>query len=430
MGPLDRWFVENQKIPWRVRQGIHQWVFETARIRFPTIFRLALLGRYKTLARPVTSAPGHHFFGYYDKSPWSRDERRLLAHRIGFMNRAPGDGDPARIGFVDLQDNDRWHDLAITKVWNWQQGAMLRWHPTMDDIIVYNDRQSGRFVTRFFHCGRGNYETLDWPLYAISPKGNIGYSVNFARLQTRRPGYGYAGIRDPWQNIDAPEEDGVWRIDLSKGKAELIVSLADLAGRNPRDSMSGAPHWVNHVQVSPTGQRFLFLHRWGNATAASGFYSRLYCADADGTGLKCLMDYGHVSHYDWMDDETLVVWAEHPLAGERFYLIGLKDSNPQVRVFGQGILQQDGHCNFSPDRKWLVTDTYPDRFDLRKLLIYRLADGKQLDLELFYSPRDWPAEIRCDLHPRWSPSGTHLCIDSMHQGTRQLYLLDIKRYLR
>jgi hypothetical protein len=129
-----------------------------------------------------------------------------------------------------------------------------------------------------------------------------------------------------------------------------------------------------------------------------------------------------------MDDESFIVWAEHPSSGKKFYLIHI--GSRKIRVVGDGQLVQDGHCSFSPDRKWLITDTYANQYDLRALILFKLLDEKRVDLELLKSPKNMPAEIRCDFHPRWSPSGSYLCIDSLHEGTRQMYIIDIEKYLK
>jgi Tol biopolymer transport system component len=37
-------------------------------------------------------------------------------------------------------------------------------------------------------------------------------------------------------------------------------------------------------------------------------------------------------------------------------------------------------------------------------------------------------EWRCDTHPRYSPDGTKVVIDSTHEGLgRQMYLIDVSR---
>ena len=40
----------------------------------------------KVPARAVTKGPKHHWFGYYDKSPWSADGRYLLSGLHGLLS--------------------------------------------------------------------------------------------------------------------------------------------------------------------------------------------------------------------------------------------------------------------------------------------------------------------------------------------------------
>ena len=35
--------------------------------------------------------------------------------------------------------------------------------------------------------------------------------------------------------------------------------------------------------------------------------------------------------------------------------------------------------------------------------------------------------LRCDLHPRWNRDGRQVCIDSIHEGNRHMYVLDVPR---
>jgi len=55
-----------------------------------------------------------------------------------------------------------------------------------------------------------------------------------------------------------------------------------------------------------------------------------------------------------------------------------------------------------------------------------MATGKKVPLGQFYCPPEYKGEWRCDTHPRFSPDGRSVVIDSPHGGNgRQMYLIGI-----
>lgn len=410
-------------LPWRLRSPLQQWVETRARERFPALYQWAHFGRVDDIARPVTAGPRHHFFGYYDKCPWNASQRLLLAHEVSFNDRPPSAEDRAIVGVVRLDRGNRFEPLGETYAWNWQQGAMLQWHPAdPDNLLVHNDRRDARWVAVVRDSEGREVRRYDQPVYALTPDGRHALSLNFARLHAHRAGYGYAGARDPWADEHHPSDDGVWLLDLETGSSSLVVSLDQLACFEPTTDMAAVYHWVNHIQVAPDGRHFAFFHLW--RVGAKGWRVRLFTARLDGTELACLLDAPTISHYDWLDARKILVWADVPPLGKRFFLCDRADGTRGV--IGERVLTEDGHCSFSPDRRWVLNDTYPDPFHMRTLMLFRLQDGRRLDIARLYSPKDrWWGEIRCDLHPRWSRDGKRVCIDSVHSGERQMYVVEL-----
>ena len=52
--------------------------------------------------RPITRAPGHHFFGYYGIPPWNASQRLYACLQSDFHERPPRPGERAAVGVVDL----------------------------------------------------------------------------------------------------------------------------------------------------------------------------------------------------------------------------------------------------------------------------------------------------------------------------------------
>jgi hypothetical protein len=116
--------------------------------------------------------------------------------------------------------------------------------------------------------------------------GAIGIATSFSRLNDCRPGYGYAGITDPDQSVLAPDNSGIWKIDMQTGNQELLFSLAQAKAipytGDPQMAFSNkSKHWFNHLLFNTDGSRIFFLHRW--QLDRGGFGTRAFTIDADGS---------------------------------------------------------------------------------------------------------------------------------------------------
>ncbi len=379
----------------------------------------------KPRAVAVTKGPKHHFFGYYDKCPWDKTGRYLLSNEVSFVDRQPKKGEQLTVGMVDLKDGNKFIPLGKTKAWCWQQGTMLQWLGSAPDRkIIYNSVDGDKYISVIKDTKTGKVTKLPLPIYALSADGKQAVSLDFARLGRLRQGYGYVALPEKFRDDPAPKELGVWWMDVETKKHKLIVSLAQLAKIKPKANFEGASHWVNHLLFNPSGTRVLFLHRWG--IPGKRWSTRLYTVNPDGSDLRLVVDTGMVSHFDWKDDTTILAWSQTKKGGKHFYLF--EDKTGKAKVFMPKTLPRDGHCSYSPDRRWILNDTYPDKKRLQTLMLIRVKDRQRFDVGKYYLPPKLKGPFRCDLHPRWNRDGTKVCFDSAHEPTRQVYVIDVSRW--
>ncbi len=372
--------------------------------------------------RAITAGPKAHWFAYYDKFQFDPTDRYVLGMEVDFEDREPKPDDVIKLGYIDLKDGDKWTQFAETSAWCWQQGCMLQWLPGSKSEVIYNARQGDGYVSIVRDVFTGKSRTLEGPVYTVSGDGKTGVRPSFARLGETRPGYGYLGVADPWAKEAHSEEDGIYAVDIATGKSRLLFSLDQISKVRHDETMEPGSHWFNHLLFNQDGSRFIFLHRW-NKPSGKGWYTRMFTAQPDGKDLYCLADHGMVSHFIWRDPEHILAWSTEPIPGNRYHLYA--DQSEQVEVIGDGILNTDGHCTYSPDGQWVLTDTYPNKERMQTLMLYRPSDAKLVILGKFYQARTSESQLRTDLHPRWSRDGKSVCIDSKCSGQRQLYLLDV-----
>lgn len=373
--------------------------------------------------RTLTRGPKFHWFGYYDKLEFDPSNRYVLGMEVDFQHRSPRPSDVIKIGMVDLQDNDRWIELGESTAWCWQQGCMLQWMPGTESTILWNDRAGDRYVCRFLDVQTGARRTIPHPVYSVSPDGKTAVSADFRRINDVRPGYGYVGLADPWADDLAPQNSGVFLVDLETGESKLIVSLAEVAamGDYP-EPIEGVKHYFNHLLFSPEGSRFEFLHRWRYPDGRR--LTRMVTANPDGSVLRILDDNGFTSHFIWRDPDHILAQSDQPSHGRANYLF--EDApDGKIEPVGVGVMDRYGHISYLPGKEWILNDTYPDRNRMQTPHLYHVPSGRRVDLGHFHSPQEYTGEWRVDTHPRLSRDGRMVVIDSPHTDGRQLHLIDV-----
>lgn len=393
------------------------------------------------------------FFGYYDISPESPDGTKVLVSHPPFIDRMPTTEDKLEIGYIE--NCEEFVRIGTTKAWNFQEGCRLQWID--DDRVAYNVMQEGAIGSEIYSISDHKViHTYNYPLYSINRKSNTAIAYNMYRS---RYCYAHTGKEETTDYA----KDGIYILDLETGERRLLVSIKELSKET---KTSANNNWVEHAVFNPKGDRFFFFHRW--TLDRGGFITRLCVSDLDGN-VKTLLNSGMCSHAGWINNDKLSAWARMPRGGgvssvggalkrtegwriavELYHKL-IKNPKVQQRITNDAYILfdlrndkvdkinnadfiRDGHETWSRDSRWMVTDSYPDKKNMRSLMLYDSEKDNVYLLGKFYSYPEINSNsyinipgIRCDLHPKWSYQEKYIYFDSTHEGYRGLYKVDISR---
>jgi len=375
---------------------------------------------YYKCSQIITPHDGaHYFFGYYDMR--ATQGSRHLAHRVQFMDRLPEKDDVCELGYLE---NGSFTPFATTTAWNFQQGAMLQYHPFEQNTVYYNVFRDGRECTVTHNYATGEKKFTDRATACVSPDGKWGMAVNFARIYAFRPGYGYAASIDPQPEVCAPAGDGIFLVDMETGSSRLLVdypAMAKLCGYG-----KDAKILVNHITFNPASNRYVALVRdfptpdrkpWGWITS-------LMIGDLEGN-IWLMPNHAYASHYVWQDAEHLIIHSSAESAEKKsMYRINTTDGSfteldmPYFHIGGNG----DIHCNILPGGRYVIGDGYP-REGYRWIEALNLETGATRTLLKSRTEKPANTDVRCDLHNRFVFGGKFISYDTTENGCRQIALV-------
>lgn len=379
------------------------------------------------IVRVSPDEPGEYFFGYYDKSPWDVCGQRMLCMRAKDTWSEPDPLDEADILILDnSSDGQSVCKIATTHSWNVQQGCMAQWlGPDFSSRIMYNDLRDGKYCSVILEVATGKEKMLPIPVYTVSNDGKTALSLDFSRLHSLRLGYGYAALPEKTKGVALPNETCIWKMGVDIGEVIPLLKYTDFAKFEPRPEMQEAEsvHKVNHLMLSPNGKRFMVLYRW---FVGQRKYTRLITCNVDGTDMYVLSDDDMVSHCYWKNDEEIIAFERKKEYGPGFYL--MKDKTQEwTHIWPE--LSNDGHPSYCPtDNNLVVFDTYPSRSRIQEIKLGRDDDIEGSSVKTIakvFSPFKYDNDTRCDLHPRWSRDGKKVCFDSVFEGHRGLYIVEV-----
>lgn len=433
----------------------------------------------------VSNGPKHHLFGFHDLIATNVSEDKLLSLEVETFNRPPLPGEMADVGYIDIGSH-KFIALGKTNAFNYPQGARQQW---IDDIhFIVNNQVGNNWGADIYDVNKGYLRSINNTCHCLSHDKRYAFGINYARLH-RLGGYGYIGLDDSTKEEETPKSDGIWITNIQTNTSELLVSIDEIANCQPETSVrNGFHHYVTHLVLSPDGHRIAFLHRF--FLADGGIRTRLMTIGCDSTELRCLacgflshFDWKDNNHiYIWGRSGSSVDAIRcNPLFNSFFikplisvvkitarkllkcskgmsmnFLMVEDSETAHPFPFGQGLIVCDGHPMTCPNNRDLcICDTYPDEKKERTLFTYSFSKNERIDIGVFRMSDEQPDDnlflqfsngvdktimkmfnptlftftrsgLHCDLHPRWSADGQTVIFDSIHEGTRQIYMCKVR----
>ncbi|MDO8538851.1 MAG: hypothetical protein Q7S40_00310 [Opitutaceae bacterium] len=397
----------------------------------------ALAAPAEVRVRQLTRGPANHFFGYIGQCrtiPWSADGRYLLALETTFQDRLPGAGDAAGVCLLDTRDGYRVRVVDRTRGWNPQQGTMFYWNPEHPETqFFFNDRDpvTGKIFTVLFDVSRGRggerireYRFADTPVGNGGVAQNGGYflAINYARLARLRAVTGYKEAWDWTNDVGAPANDGIFRIEVATGVKTLIVSFAQLKEklRDIDPGIEGRHLFINHTLNNRNNDRVYFYCR-ADFDDRDKRLNVPFTVRPDGTELT-RHEIFIGGHPDWEWGNRIIGSADdkqviYDTASRKIVsLIGGKDLFPNP----------GGDIALAPDGRWFV-NSHRDGEHNHYTFLDRSTGRVVRSPPVFLGP--WKSgDLRLDPAPCWNRSGDAIVVPGIAaDGSRQMFLLELDR---
>lgn len=377
----------------------------------------------------ITSGPKNHLFGYIGHVgtiPWNASGRYIVALRTEFVDRMPGPDDPAEIILLDTENDYAPRAVDTSRGWNVQQGTMLYWNPAdPENQFFFNDRdpETGKVFCVLYDISEGRrlreYRFDDTPVGngGVAFDGKHFAAINYARMARLRRVTGYPGAWDWTEGVSAPEDDGIFLVDVETGEKRLLVSFRELAEalRRERPEIDSMPLFINHTLWSRTGERLFFFARAN--FGKPGRLNASFTIARDGSDLR--RQQTHIGGHPEWDAGSRMIGS----IAERQAVFDV-DSQQLVELIGDRDLFPDpeGDIALSPDLEWLANGYKDDG------KVYYVVHNRSTG-QTFRSPGydlygRVSGDLRCDPAPRWNRTGDRLLIPSMMEdGTRQMFVM-------
>lgn len=356
------------------------------------------------------------FHGYYDLNIFNPSNQ---SHIIVYLNnqniwKKPSSKTKTYIAIYDINKNEVIKIIGNTCAWNWQQGSRAQW---LDDSrIIYNDydKSTDTYFSKIYNLQ--DESIVFAPIPNQIAFDNSIVSIDYKILTKFRPDYGYFAHKS---SGDSKVDLCLFMLDMNLKK--ILISehqiINDIIAL-PKNEINGLR--INHVFVSPNKKKIVFIIRY-NYQSKKCDHFMLY--DLKNETYKKLLSQKQVSHYNWIDNHSIIISCKHKEVFG-YYKLNIKENDLSIII-----PFDDGHPTYLGNYNYII-DTYALKYNLRHLYYYNHKKDELNEITKVVDPFYAIGQIRCDLHPIVSPNKDALVFDCIKSNKRQVNYFDFTEELQ
>lgn len=353
----------------------------------------------------------------------------MLGLEIDRIDRLPAPEEFATVIIVDTENGNEIIRLDKCHAWNPQQGTMFYWNPLKPEAqFFFNDRdiKTGKVFTVLYDIEKRErvreYKFDDTPVgnSGVAADGSAFLAINYGRLARLRLVTGYPEALDWSRDEIAPENDGIFVVDIKTGKKRLLVSYRQLE-KKIRERDSNFDHsglFINHTLWNRQSNRVYFFARAGWDGHKGDHANIPFTINIDGSNLT--LHKKHIGGHPEWDEGNFLIGKE----GDRQVLY---DMEKEIIIGQIGTPEMfpvpEGDISLSPDGNWFVNGY--KKSDKNYYAVYRRSDGAFVRSE-GVDKGGYSGDIRIDAAPQWNRTNDAILIPGIAKNkTRQMFILHI-----
>lgn len=389
------------------------------------------------LIRISTDRVIHRFF---DTSPISPSGKYIALFRFPSETHSPKPGEAGDVVLVEIKTGKE-RVVAKSRGFEMQMGANVQWGHT-DKELFFNDVDTTTWTifATLLNPFSGKVRRMDGPVFMVSPNGKQLASHNLAKSRYAQVGYG-AVIPNSiaLRNKGLVDSDGIYITDVATGKCKQIVSIRQIYEQSiPSIAVTNPENFEFYcfqVKWNPQGNRLLTVIDW--LPKKDNQRQRVVITmRADGTDIRTAVTNeqwtkgGH--HINWMPDGEHLSMNLNVDGKPGIEIITVKYDGTNLKtVYPIG----SGHPSYHPKGlPYIITDAYSGEMTLPngKTPIRLINVEKQTEQNIaeIVLPKITNFEFRVDPHPTWNRTGRYVVFNGVENGTRCVYIADLKKMFR